>query len=144
MISFDEKPRPTHLWSRSLRVKQVSLHNEWLGSRILPKNNMSWILSNNKNMANVPRTMNEIRINRQETNKKKSNTYQHHLCLWKFLTKKKLESFTSNSSKVKPSLDLTLVAPPKLQRSRTSRLSPPPVAKRVGLMTINILVVKGL
>lgn len=31
---------------------------------------MSWILCNKKNMANVPRTMNEIKIKRQETNKK--------------------------------------------------------------------------
>lgn len=68
MISFDEKPRPTYQWSRSLRVKHVSLHNERLGSRILKT--MSWILCNKKNMANVPRTMNEIKIKRQETNKK--------------------------------------------------------------------------
>ena len=70
MISFDRKPRPTHRWSTSLMVKRVALHNERLRSRIWKT--MSWILSNNKNMANVPPTTNEIRINRKETQKKLS------------------------------------------------------------------------
>ncbi len=85
MVSFDRKPRPTHRWSTSLRVKRVALHNERLRSRILKT--MSWILSNNKNMANVPPTTNEIRINRKETQKKLSK-HINSLCLWKFLQKK--------------------------------------------------------